>query len=42
MATLIFEYNVVPYFPILSPLKRIPDLERKLYFLYEQGVTIKK
>ncbi|GAA5803418.1 hypothetical protein HPULCUR_008898 [Helicostylum pulchrum] len=30
MATLIFEYNVVPYFPILSPLKRIPDLEQWL------------
>ncbi|KAI8073682.1 Alpha/Beta hydrolase protein, partial [Thamnidium elegans] len=30
MATLIFEYNVVPYFPILSPLKRIPELEQWL------------
>jgi abhydrolase domain-containing protein 12 len=27
MATLVFEYNVIPYFPLLAPLKRIPQLE---------------
>lgn len=27
MATLIFEYNVVPYIPLLAPLKRFPELE---------------
>lgn len=29
MATLIFEYNVLPFLPILAPIKRFPQLERK-------------
>ncbi|KAG2201817.1 hypothetical protein INT47_004374, partial [Mucor saturninus] len=30
MATLIFEYNVLPFLPLLAPIKRIPDLEQWL------------
>ncbi|KAF1797063.1 Alpha/Beta hydrolase protein [Mucor lusitanicus] len=30
MTTLIFEYNVIPKLPILSPIKRIPALEKWL------------
>ncbi|CEP12489.1 hypothetical protein [Parasitella parasitica] len=30
MSTLVFEYNVVPKLPILSPIKRIPVLEKWL------------
>ncbi|KAI8378250.1 Alpha/Beta hydrolase protein [Choanephora cucurbitarum] len=30
MTTLVFEYNVVPFFPILSPLKRLPVVQRWL------------
>jgi hypothetical protein len=33
MATLIFEYNVLPFLPILAPIKRIPQLERKVLFI---------
>jgi abhydrolase domain-containing protein 12 len=27
MATLVFEYNVVPYIPLLAPVKQIPQLQ---------------
>ncbi|KAI8876286.1 alpha/beta-hydrolase [Backusella circina FSU 941] len=30
MATLVFEYNIVPFFPILSPIKRFPQVENWL------------
>ncbi|KAI9470805.1 MAG: Alpha/Beta hydrolase protein [Benjaminiella poitrasii] len=28
MTTLIFEYNIVPFLPILSPIKRLPNVEK--------------
>ncbi|KAI8345349.1 Alpha/Beta hydrolase protein [Blakeslea trispora] len=30
MTTLVFEYNVIPFFPILSPIKRLPVVQQWL------------
>lgn len=30
MTTLIFEYNILPFVPILSPVKKFPMIESKL------------
>lgn len=39
MTTLIFEYNILPFVPILSPVKKFPILESKVSLI--KGVVLK-